>query len=130
SQFSSFVFSHLLILFVTSTLWLTVFFFDDPAPTEIYTLSLHYALPISGGVLDEMLLVETIFLKELRHLAFHNPVQHRLGPPGSRSEEHTSELQSRRDLVCRLLLEKKKLRKQRQRQLSPRRALSDPVLTG
>src|SRR5690349_22703409 len=78
------------------------FFFNDTATTEIYTLSLHDALPIWPR---------------------HDPAPHRRlhlrprvsdahphpQPLGSvRSEEHTSELQSRRDLVCRLLLEKKK----------------------
>src|SRR6478672_13908440 len=65
------------------------FFFNDTATTEIYTLSLHDALPISCS-------------------PGHWPVT-RPGPAGgTRSEEHTSELQSRSDLVCRLLLEKKK----------------------
>src|SRR2546428_4112935 len=85
------------------------FFFNDTATTEIYTLSLHDALPIfgrrGGGVL-------------LEHDArFHHSPWYGSGTPmtatsrtaGSvRSEEHTSELQSRSDLVCRLLLEKKK----------------------
>src|SRR5437773_5235690 len=74
------------------------FFYNDPATTEIYTLSLHDALPISlnvrlskiHGVLSLLRLEETCSLPE-------------------RSEEHTSELQSHHDLVCRLLLEKKKL---------------------
>src|SRR3712207_9556596 len=97
------------------------FFFNDTATTEIYTLSLHDALPICGeargaeqlaqavGAPDE---VETVF-KVLEHLAA-NP-DHRVRRTGSafearytRSEEHTSELQSRQYLVCRLLLEKKK----------------------
>src|SRR6266513_6448683 len=67
------------------------FFFNDTATTEIYTLSLHDALPICGRgppCVSGMC------------------VSH-LGSNG-RSEEHTSELQSRFDLVCRLLLEKKK----------------------
>src|SRR5574339_1165879 len=70
------------------------FFFNDTATTEIYTLSLHDALPISGG-----------------RLAGHErgPSCARLGRGVLRSEEHTSELQSPGDLVCRLLLEKKKL---------------------
>src|SRR5438874_12147597 len=76
------------------------FFFNDPATTEIYTLSLHDALPI----LRLRLCVIAALL-----LAASGPEQQ----PASkalftRSEEHTSELQSRRDLVCRLLLEKKK----------------------
>src|SRR5207302_10571311 len=98
--------SHLIILF----------FFIDTAPTELYTLSLHDALPIlphaghdrgsrsrgirSPGVPEE-----------------RRPLLDRTAPagdctspfyPGVRSEEHTSELQSRENLVCRLLLEKKK----------------------
>src|SRR5215211_9551323 len=66
------------------------FFFNDTATTEIYTLSLHDALPISAAY----------------------PPRHRwIGERTFgwlRSEEHTSELQSHSDLVCRLLLEKKK----------------------
>src|SRR6266508_7050456 len=68
------------------------FFFNDTATTEIYTLSLHDALPISSRTVDS-----------------HWP---KVGEPTrtstTRSEEHTSELQSRGHLVCRLLLEKKK----------------------
>src|SRR5471030_2380398 len=72
-----------------------VFFFNDTATTEIYTLSLHDALPIyhgqeSVGVAPYHLVLSGDCLAELR------------------SEEHTSELQSLRHLVCRLLLEKKK----------------------
>src|SRR3712207_9437674 len=94
------------------------FFFNDTATTEIYTLSLHDALPISE--------------REQRHQTQHQQVGERVlpepglelahepagpgaqrvakGSPGCqvRSEEHTSELQSRQYLVCRLLLEKKK----------------------
>src|SRR5207253_9066165 len=81
------------------------FFFNDPPTTEIYTLSLHDALPI---------------------LSTRAPKPPRISPPairrpprrpapaavaGWRSEEHTSELQSRGHLVCRLLLEKKKTQK-------------------
>src|SRR3712207_9567152 len=85
-----------------------VFFFNDTATTEIYTLSLHDALPICRGVLA---LVE----HRLDGLALQPRVQldavrtdHAVRRPGLRSEEHTSELQSRQYLVCRLLLEKKK----------------------
>src|SRR5438270_2819935 len=83
-----------------------VFFFNDPAPPEIYTLSLHDALPISFESWQR-------------------------GPPGpvragrvtdrgrstrtGRSEEHTFELQSQSNLVCRLLLEKKKQKRPRSR---------------
>src|SRR3712207_8397106 len=73
-------------------------FFNDTATTEIYTLSLHDALPIfvtAQQLLDSMPL-DTI------------PPVATLPPHSRRSEEHTSELQSRQYLVCRLLLEKKK----------------------
>src|SRR2546429_9415351 len=76
------------------------FFFNDTATTEIYTLSLHDALPI--------------FLPEPGGpQKMHDPTSPRRissprALPGPRSEEHTSELQSRLHLVCRLLLEKKK----------------------
>src|SRR6266446_45490 len=71
------------------------FFFNDSAPTEIFTLSLHDALPISGQ-------------HDLRGLGLgpRLPAQPVLAV--RRSEEHTSELQSPCSLVCRLLLEKKK----------------------
>src|SRR5258705_8294911 len=72
------------------------FFFNDTATTEIYTLSLHDALPISIG------------LPSFPRAARLTPPA-RLPDPG-RSEEHTSELQSLRHLVCRLLLEKKNKR--------------------
>src|SRR2546422_6844703 len=77
------------------------FFFNDTATTEIYTLSLHDALPIS-----------VMFLVLLRHGIAHprgtKPEEERDLTDAGRSEEHTSELQSRLHLVCRLLLEKKK----------------------
>src|SRR5256885_11673557 len=69
------------------------FFFNDTATTEIYTLSLHDALPISGVVGTGR-----------ARLQRHGPKR----AAGHRSEEHTSELQSPCNLVCRLLLEKKK----------------------
>src|SRR5438874_11605199 len=76
------------------------FFFNDTATTEIYTLSLHDALPISHRV--------------ARRHCHHRHFDRAVGAGGGlRSEEHTSELQSRRDLVCRLLLEKKKRQKNR-----------------
>src|SRR2546430_16701034 len=71
---------------------LLFFFFNDTATTEIYTLSLHDALPISGSLPGV-------------------PWEYQTGlqfTEGQRSEEHTSELQSQSNLVCRLLLEKKK----------------------
>src|SRR2546426_5375154 len=81
------------------------FFFNDTATTEIYTLSLHDALPIFDGrdtprarALAEMLSV----------VAPTSVTTNLFGERWSRSEEHTSELQSPCNLVCRLLLEKKK----------------------
>src|SRR5215813_15619062 len=77
------------------------FFFNDTATTEIYTLSLHDALPISPGFAPA-----SVLSSELRQIAVAQGGTKLENP--SRSEEHTSELQSRPHLVCRLLLEKKK----------------------
>src|SRR5206468_11701371 len=87
-----------------------VFFsFTAPAPTETYTLSLHDALPISDARLGAG---GPRSLPRRRAAAPERvPAQRPPDPPGVRSEEHTSELQSRSDLVCRLLLEKKKKNK-------------------
>src|SRR5256885_16075024 len=84
------------------------FFFNDTATTEIYTLSLHDALPIcqarrvdglqGAGGPQEIHAVEPLVVQVEAVLAHHG-----------RSEEHTSELQSPCNLVCRLLLEKKKI---------------------
>src|SRR2546429_2588297 len=78
------------------------FFFNDTATTEIYTLSLHDALPISSSRIrpTRISIFSTMPVRGMR--ASRWPL--RL----LRSEEHTSELQSRLHLVCRLLLEKKK----------------------
>src|SRR5690349_23134089 len=107
--------SHLLLFFF--------FFFNDTATTEIYTLSLHDALPIcltpafAGWVGGERLVVVlSPWLLALLGAALGwlagGVLNRVLGWSfrmfNARSEEHTSELQSRRDLVCRLLLEKKK----------------------
>src|SRR5215216_8041856 len=73
------------------------FFFNDTATTEIYTLSLHDALPISRPARRRVLLVARRAVLVRRH---------RRRPRAVRSEEHTSELQSPDHLVCRLLLEK------------------------
>src|SRR2546427_5903117 len=92
-----------------------LFFFNDTATTEIYTLSLHDALPIlcEREPLRKRPWEPTSALRVLRR-----PVRRRLrqtnrrsgqrGVCRRRSEEHTSELQSQSNLVCRLLLEKKK----------------------
>src|SRR2546427_6426059 len=107
-------------MYLPSSLTLSsFFFFNDTATTEIYTLSLHDALPISWRRPDAAIAPAPA------------PAQRRPGPPcagpaiaasgrrhgprrrhraaaADRSEEHTSELQSQSNLVCRLLLEKKK----------------------
>src|SRR5256885_10871314 len=80
------------------------FFFNDTATTEIYTLSLHDALPISYGSLITMV---GIALGVASGIASVRLVSSLLVGV-QRSEEHTSELQSPCNLVCRLLLEKKK----------------------
>src|SRR3712207_8806382 len=85
-------------------------FFNDTATTEIYTLSLHDALPIYGKIVRWAAPDGTRWAREsllLRGLKTEIDEQVRLASDGSRSEEHTSELQSRQYLVCRLLLEKK-----------------------
>src|SRR3712207_8749858 len=97
----------------------TFYFFKDTATTEIYTLSLHYALPIF------VLLFAATSFAALREVATYTakaredhgtlaiaffavlPLQFLFVGLGWRSEEHTSELQSRQYLVCRLLFEKK-----------------------
>src|SRR2546422_10544051 len=77
------------------------FFFNDTATTEIYTLSLHDALPISA--------VGARFPADGASWQVPLPASMKVLPAtGMGSEEHTSELQSRLHLVCRLLLEKKK----------------------
>src|SRR5215475_15894135 len=72
------------------------FFFNDTATTEIYTLSLHDALPIGITAVATIGNMPALALPALTLAVI------------GRSEEHTSELQSRENLVCRLLLEKKK----------------------
>src|SRR5438874_4832995 len=79
-----------------------LFFFNDTATTEIYTLSLHDALPISPRISSA-----TRPGRPSAH-PFSSSSPTIASWKSMRSEEHTSELQSRRDLVCRLLLEKKK----------------------
>src|SRR5256885_12221746 len=77
-----------------------VFFFNDTATTEIYTLSLHDALPICSPA--------SAARRRPRGLAARRWDRAPTSPRAGRSEEHTSELQSPCNLVCRLLLEKKK----------------------
>src|SRR5690554_7131982 len=93
-----------IVLGTTQFACFSLFFFNDTATTEIYTLSLHDALPIFPEYrrrnLAAALLEEALAVMRDRGDIF------------SRSEEHTSELQSRPHLVCRLLLEKKKKKEQ------------------
>src|SRR3712207_7888437 len=101
-----------------ATASLSTFFFNDTATTEIYTLSLHDALPILGrrrrddhndlrrtkrGISWQR---DVDFSVGLNFRGYGYRLQHH-SLPQYRSEEHTSELQSRQYLVCRLLLEKK-----------------------
>src|SRR2546429_9624960 len=88
-----------LILFLS--LFFIFFFFNDTATTEIYTLSLHDALPIYSEIWFIISFISSPTQCTNRVL--------RTGVNSGRSEEHTSELQSRLHLVCRLLLEKKKI---------------------
>src|SRR5207253_10617399 len=85
------------------------FFFNAPATPEIYTLSLHDALPIYAGapMPDAIVPIPDSSRDAALAMAMELGVPYREG----RSEEHTSELQSRGHLVCRLLLEKKKKNK-------------------
>src|SRR3712207_8968390 len=86
-------------------------FFNDTATTEIYTLSLHDALPISATPLNppSQEVPRLPGTKACGEPGSHCVLKEKLNPnaSGKRSEEHTSELQSRQYLVCRLLLEKK-----------------------
>src|SRR5207253_9389469 len=84
------------------------FFFNDTATTEIYTLSLHDALPISLSFGEAAGLLLGHLLEHRRQFPRRRQRPER---DAARSEEHTSELQSRGHLVCRLLLEKKKKKK-------------------
>src|SRR5688572_33076706 len=81
------------------------FFFNDTATTEIYTLSLHDALPISAGASPGCARRSRTWAARSTTAAKSRRIRSR------RSEEHTSELQSQSNLVCRLLLEKKKKKK-------------------
>src|SRR3712207_9187684 len=93
------------------------FFFNDTATTEIYTLSLHDALPIlslseSGGRLSNRGMPSPAMIGNVVRCSSSTRSRssssfQRIRP--NRSEEHTSELQSRQYLVCRLLLEKKEI---------------------
>src|SRR5688572_30859881 len=89
---------------ITDLLLVEHLLFNDPTHTEIYTLSLHDALPICAGNRPRA-------GPRSDHRTSHRPASAGRSRPRSgspRSEEHTSELQSQSNLVCRLLLEKKK----------------------
>src|SRR5690242_21476632 len=96
---------------LTLILYFFLFSFNDPAPTEIYTLSLHDALPISVNGVTGLVFGQRISERRLPDegrdgldlVVAQTEIRH-----FRRSEEHTSELQSHVNLVCRLLLEKKK----------------------
>src|SRR5258707_15275072 len=90
----------------TNRLIFFFFFFNDTATTEIYTLSLHDALPILSRISPA---TPYCCARSKSRTAFASVASERNSL--SRSEEHTSELQSRQYLVCRLLLEKKKKKK-------------------
>src|SRR2546430_9556797 len=102
------------------------FFFNDTATTEIYTLSLHDALPIFSVRRSSSL---WIFFSS--YFAIRSPIS-RISPPifsmrvEGRSEEHTSELQSQSNLVCRLLLEKKNKSAVHRFPIARRRLISRP----
>src|SRR5256885_15894965 len=84
------------------------FFFNDTATTEIYTLSLHDALPISALTSRAFLRASDRGQMAIAAHDIHPTTPRPFSAPLPRSEEHTSELQSPCNLVCRLLLEKKK----------------------
>src|SRR5438132_9706825 len=93
-------------MLVVTIIVFTFFFYNQTAPTNIYTLSLHDALPIYNPgriTIDLLSLLPPVADEAIRKIV----AGHRDSSAG-RSEEHTSELQSHSDLVCRLLLEKKK----------------------
>src|SRR2546430_2816845 len=100
-----------MFLLRTQKLKISFFFFNDTATTEIYTLSLHDALPICPWTDDAFLNADwSIPSSEISGIA-ENDVSGKVNFTWidvARSEEHTSELQSQSNLVCRLLLEKKK----------------------
>src|SRR5438445_6815075 len=99
-----------------ATSHLISFFFTDTATTDIYTLSLHDALPISGRPPVARLRRHPALGRDRAGARARRGGRARAGRAAApraveRSEEHTSELQSRQYLVCRLLLEKKKRKK-------------------
>src|SRR5207249_10546586 len=97
----------------SSTIRIMFFFFTATATTEIYTLSLHDALPISWNLTRRCNLeCAHCYIAAGPHESAATELDTAACQAPLRSEEHTSELQSRFDLVCRLLLEKKKKKPQ------------------
>src|SRR5438876_1504112 len=97
------------ILLLLLSFFFFFFFFNDTATTEIYTLSLHDALPIYPG-------------DGQRHAVSPHPLTPSPRCGEGRSEEHTSELQSPVHLVCRLLLEKKKKKNKTHKEKTPKQS--------
>src|SRR2546427_3315145 len=94
------------------------FFFNDTATTEIYTLSLHDALPIcSSSACSKASTTACGIPRSARPSTPRSTSSRSRVPAATRSEEHTSELQSQSNLVCRLLLEKKKKNASKNRKL-------------
>src|SRR3712207_7980989 len=111
---------------ILTVLSMAFVFFNDTATTEIYTLALHDALPIYVDFRNEdrapllfiagsedNIMPPAVNQSNAKHYRHVKSVTDYKEFPGRRSEEHTSELQSRQYLVCRLLLEKKKIIKDR-----------------
>src|SRR5688572_32885054 len=98
---------YLLFTYFSYIFFFFFFFFNDTATTEIYTLSLHDALPICAAVSVSQRMGRMVFTQG--SAAFTDAKGN--FSMNVRSEEHTSELQSQSNLVCRLLLEKKKKKK-------------------
>src|SRR5206468_7852035 len=110
----------LLLTTPSSLFFFSFFFFTDTPTTELYTLSLHDALPIFIREFGASKLEQRMVLDAgSRVLRFETEVDWQDHP---RSEEHTSELQSRSDLVCRLLLEKKKKKKKKKKTKTKKKA--------
>src|SRR2546427_9366734 len=99
------------------------FFFNDTATTEIYTLSLHDALPIFP--VPARRAGRARRLRPARE--FHPRARRQALRLDPRSEEHTSELQSQSNLVCRLLLEKKKKKTKTTTQLRNKTSVNNPI---
>src|SRR5437868_7943614 len=106
------------------------FFNPKTTTTDSYTLSLHDALPISQLLNELDCLEPTSFPGFLRACGIRCPTSEQYGRPSARSEEHTSELQSRFELVCRLLLEKKKESQLAHDRMPPSQAVAFHQLVG